>query len=254
MMEQRNIYLVCDYIEKFKDFQSKELSSSQNEKNRFPKFQVSLTPLVLWNFFLVEYEIINKRKFVISFESKAFVFTVMYYFLQSSKFYNSPLFYTVPNCEISLKKGLLIVGGVGVGKTSIMKTIVSLISKCSLNFDQHPVRMHNTVDIVEEFESCTNSSRIEVSKKYSKSFRVFDDVKNEREASNFGKVDLFKDILYKRCENHNFRTVILCNYESEFNGDIYQAIEGFGRYGDRNYDRLFEAFNFIELKGISNRK
>lgn len=253
-MEHRNIHPVSDYIEKFKDFQSKELSSSQNEKNRFPKFQASLTPLVLWNFFLVEYEIINKRKFVISYESKAFVFTVMYYFLQSSKFYNSPLFYTLPNCEISLKKGLLIVGGVGVGKTSIMKTIVSLISKCSLNFGQHPVRMHNTVDIVEEFESCTNNSRIDVIKKYSKSFRVFDDVKNEREASNFGKVDLFKDILYKRCENYNFRTVILCNYESEFNSDIYQAIEGFGRYGDRNYDRLFEAFNFIELKGKSNRK
>lgn len=253
-MEQRNIYSVSDYIEKFKDFQSKELSSSQNEKNRFPQFQASLTPLVLWDFFLIEYEIVNKRKFVISDESKAFVFTVMYYFLQSSNFYNSPLFYPVPNCEISLKKGLLIVGGVGVGKTSIMKTIVSLISKCSLNFDQQPVRMHNTVDIVEEFESCANSSRIDVSRKYSKSFRVFDDVKNEREASNYGKVDLFKDILYKRCENQNFRTVILCNYESEFNGNIYQAIEGFARYGHRNYDRLFQAFNFIELKGKSNRK
>lgn len=78
-----------------------------------------------------------------------------------------------------------------------MKTIVSLISKCRLNFDQQPVRMHNTVDIVEEFESCTNSSRINVSRKYSKSFRVFDDVKNEREASNYGKVDLFKGIFTK---------------------------------------------------------
>jgi hypothetical protein len=253
-MDHRNIYSVSDYIEKFKDFQSKELSSSQNEKNRFPKFQSSLTPNVLWNFFLIEYEIVNKRNFVISFESKAFVFTIIYYFLQSPKFYNSPLFYPVPNCEISLEKGLLIVGGVGVGKTSIMKTIVSLIRKCSLDYDQQPVRMHNTLDIVEEFESCDNSSRINVITKYSKSFRVFDDVKNEREASNYGKVDLFKDILYKRCECKNFRTVILCNYESEFNDDMYQAIEGFGRYGERNYDRLFEAFNFLEFKGTSNRK
>lgn len=169
-------------------------------------------------------------------------------------FYNSPLFYPVPTSEISLKKGLLIVGGVGVGKTSIVNTLLSLIKKCSLNYDQQPVRMHNTVDIVEEFESCANNSRTDIIRKYSKSFRVFDDVKNERVASNYGKVDLFKDILYKRCEYKNFRTVILCNYESEFNGDIYQAIEGFARYGHRNYDRLFEAFNFIEFKGTSNRK
>ncbi|WP_269684800.1 hypothetical protein [Flavobacterium lacustre] len=253
-MDHRNIYSVSDYIIKFKDVQYKELNAGVTVNGRFPKFLPSLTPLVLWNFFIIEYEIVNKRKFIISYESKAFVYTVMYYFLQSSKFYNSPLFYPVPNCEISLKKGLLIVGGVGVGKTSIMKTIVSLICKCSLNFDQQPVRMHNTLDIVEEFESCNNMSRNDVIIKYSKSFRVFDDVKNEREASNYGKVDLFKDILYKRSECKNFRTVILCNYESEFNGDMYQAIEGFGRYGDRNYDRLFEAFNFIEFKGTSNRK
>lgn len=107
-MKHHIIHTVSDFIVKFKDFQSKELSSIQIEKNRFPKFHNSLTPLIFWNFFLIEYEIVNKRKFVISYESKVFVFTVLYYFLQSPNFYNSPLFYPVPNCEISLKKGLLI--------------------------------------------------------------------------------------------------------------------------------------------------
>lgn len=252
-MEHRNIYSVSDYIGKFKDFHSNELNSSQNVKNRFPIFQPSLTPIVLWNFFLIEYEIVNKRKFIVSDESKTFVFTVIYYFLQSSNFYNSPLIYPIEKCKISLDKGLLVVGGVGVGKTSIMKTIVSLIRKYSVNFDKLPVRMYNALDIVEEFESSSANCRNDVIMKYSKSFRVFDDVKNEREASNYGKVDLFKDILYKRCECKNFRTIILSNYESEFTDDMYQAIEGFGRYGDRNYDRLFETFNFIEFKGTSNR-
>jgi dephospho-CoA kinase len=91
-----------------------------------------------------------------------------------------------------LDKGLLVVGGVGVGKTSIMKTIISLIRKCSLNFDKLPVRMYNTLDIVEEFESSSTNSRNDVINKYSKSFRVFDDVKNEREASNYGKVVCLK--------------------------------------------------------------
>lgn len=89
-MEHRDIYTISDYIQKFKDFNSKEFNASQTVNNCFPKFQSSLTPIVLWNFFLIEYEIVNKRELIISDESKAFVFTVIYYFLQSSNFYNSP--------------------------------------------------------------------------------------------------------------------------------------------------------------------
>src|SRR5690606_37136646 len=89
---------------------------------------------------------------------------------------------------------------------------------------------------------------------YSKGFRAFDDVKNEREASNFGKVDLFKEILYKRYESKNFRTILICNYDSDFPNDMEQVIESFSRYGDRNFDRFFVIFNFIEYKGISKRK
>lgn len=220
---------------------------------KFPNFDSSLSVNELWIIFLNFYEIVNFKKFRITIESKKIVFTILYYFLKKENFYNSPSIYRTGSCEVSLNKGLIIVGGFGVGKTTILKTISLMIEKLSLNFYSNPVRMHNTIDIVEDFENSNFNCRNDVINKYSKSFRIFDDIKNEREASNFGKVDLFKEILYKRCENKNFNTILLCNYDSEYPNDMQQAIESFGRYGDRVYDRLFEAFNFIEFKGKSNR-
>lgn len=220
---------------------------------KFPVFQKHVNAVVLWKLFLIEYQLLNNKEFIINDKSKEFVFTTIYYFLRENNFNNSPCVYKTNNCIPSLDKGLLIVGSFGVGKTTILKTIVSIIEKLSLNFHEYPVRMHNTINIVEEFEDNLSNFRNDTINKYSKGFRIFDDVKNEREASNFGKVNLFKEILYKRCETKNFRTIILCNYDSDFPNDMNAAIESFARYGDRNYDRLFEAFNFVEFRGLSNR-
>lgn len=253
-MKTEEITIFSSYLQQLKDRQIQELNSLQSINNSFPKFHYLLAPNDFWELFLIEYKILNSKEFVVSEESKQFVFTIIFYIFRDQFFKESPLIFQQQKCGISLDKGLLIVGSFGVGKTSILKTIVSLIDKTSLNSAFYPVRIHNTIDIVEEFECSFAHERNDIINKYSKAFRVFDDVKNEREASNFGKVDLFKDILYKRCENRNFRTIILSNYDSQFPNDMKQAIESFERYGDRNYDRLFEAFNFIEFKGTSNRK
>lgn len=192
--------------------------------NRFPMFDNSLTIFEFWKLFLMEYEFIYQKSFNITDESKKFVFTLLYYFLRIHNFIESPCIYPVDKCNISLDKGLLIIGGFGVGKTTILKTIVSLICKLSLNFKMFPVRMHNTSDIVDEFESSLSNYRNDTIIRYSRGFRIFDDVKNEREASNYGKVDLIKEILYSRCENKNFRTIMLCNYDSEYTNNMMAAI------------------------------
>lgn len=227
--------------------------STSGITNRFPQFQDG-NPVQFWNQFLEHFKLLNSKEFIITHDSKSFVFTILYYFLQMENFYRSPNLYKLDSCEVSLNKGLIIIGGFGIGKTVIMKTIVSMIEKISINSRMIRVRLHNTIEIVEEFENSDPMTKNHVIGRYSKGFRVFDDIKNEREASNFGKVDLFKEILYKRCENKNYRTILLCNYDSECPNDMHQAIESFERYGDRNFDRLFEAFNFIEFKGRSNRR
>ncbi|MDI1318102.1 hypothetical protein [Flavobacterium sp.] len=252
-METNNNDSVSNYLENLAKNYLLRSNLNRIDPKRFPMFEKTLIAPDFWKLFLIEYEVLNQKRFIITIESKRFVFTLLYYFLREPNFTNSPCIYKVDKCNNSLDKGLLIVGGFGVGKTTIFRTIVSLIKKLSLNFDGCPVRMHNTADIVEEFESSLNNFKSETITKYSKSFRIFDDVKNERVASNFGKVDLFKEILYQRCESKNFRTLILCNYDSDYPNDMSSAIESFDRYGDRNYDRLFEAFNFIEFKGMSNR-
>lgn len=248
MEKNHNVDSIASYLQTFA--KSSEVAKAIN---RFPKFNESFNAMVFWNLFLVHYEYVNNEKFIVTESSKTFVFTILYYFLQEQNFYKSPLLFNYDKCKTSLQKGLIVVGGFGVGKTSTVRTIVSLIEKLSVNYRLYPVRFHNTLEIVEEFESSDSIFKNDVINRYSKGFRVFDDVKNEREASNFGKIDLFKEILYKRCETKNYRTILLCNYDSEYPNDVHQAIESFERYGDRNFDRLFEAFNFIEFKGRSNR-
>ena len=84
--------------------------------------------------------------------------------------------------------------------------------------------------------------------------RYFDDVLTERQANNYGKANLMKDILEERY-NRKLRTYISCNYDENHVGDIEKGLEQFGdRYGGRVYDRLFDMFNIIEFKGGSRRK
>lgn len=220
----------------------------------FPLFKEELTPLEFWKCFLKHFKNLNNKEFVIDKNSKTFVYTILFYFLKNQKFFDSPLIYRVDNSTNSFGKGLLIVGGYGVGKTIIINTIASLMNSISVNNHVYPVRFHTTKGIVEEFENSESTSKNSIIEKYRKGFRIFDDVKYEREASNYGKIDLFEDILYKRYETKNFRTILLCNYDPKYDKNMEKAIDSFSRYGERNYDRLFEGFNFIEVKGISKRR
>ena len=228
-------------------------SKSYKRINQFVTFENSFTTHFFWKLFQKEYWFLNNRKFDGSNGGNEIASTLIHYFLRNSNFFNSPCLYNV-NCEYSLEKGLIIIGGCGVGKTSILKAIISLIEKFSTNFYKYPVRMHNTSDIVDQFEDPLLNVKNDIITRYSKGFRVFDDANNERIANHFGKIDLIKEIIYKRCEDKNFRTIILSNYHPDYPNDMKMSIDNFNRYGHRNFDRLHEGFNFIEFKGTSNRR
>jgi hypothetical protein len=247
-MENKNFNQIENYLQNLKI-----QNTNPHSQKKFPNFANELNHIAFWKIFKEQYKILFNKNFIATAESKSLVYTLYYYFLKKENFFNSTLLYPIDNSNISLDKGLIIIGGFGVGKTSILKTFEVIIENLSLNHYEVPVRMHNTSDIVVEYEGIEFEHRNYVIIKYSKGFRIFDDIKNEREASNFGKVDILKEILYMRCENRNFRTILLCNYDSDTPKDMNQAIDSLERYGERVYDRLFEAFNFIQLKDLSKR-
>lgn len=150
----------------------------------------------------------------------------------------------------SLKKGLLIIGDYGNGKTTMMKAFESALKPTNIIFKGFTAN-----EIVKMYEACENpTDKKEFDKKTLRGTRYFDDILTEREASNYGKSNLFKDIFEERY-NKQLRTYITCNYKEGYVGDIQKGLEQFGaKYGGRVYDRLFEMFNVIQFTGNSFRK
>ncbi len=82
----------------------------------------------------------------------------------------------------------------------------------------------------------------------------FDDLKTESIASNYGKKNIFKDVLEIRYKN-KLLTHVTCNYMQGYSGDVQMGLEEFGaKYGGRVYDRIKEMFNVVEFKGKSFRE
>ena len=275
--------LAKKYLEEFKEY-GKRFTDFVN--NRRPSQQIvkpelkPIDPQHLYEIFVDNYKFVNMREFDEShnnYESRKLARTLTAYFLRNSNFFKSPLlcknddgtFKSFPD----LNKGLLIIGSYGIGKTSIIKTFHEIF-KYARNNELHVKNklgefellmwyeiyfgFSTTNDVVSDFEGIKRNEHSDEDyiwdqfwKKHSKGFRYYDDVMTEKVASNFGKVELFKLIFEKRYSN-KAKTIISLNYDGD---TVDSTLESFAkRYGERNYDRLFEMYNIIELKGESLRK
>jgi len=180
---------------------------------------------------------------------------ILLYFSRDKRFFDSQRIAKNSKGEYfsqpSFEKGLLIIGGYGNGKTSTMKTLKSLFDGTPLVFKSYTANR-----IVSTFESYANGSeRTEYINRTKTKAAYFDDVKTEKDASNYGKFNLFKDILEERSIIKD-KTYITCNFrETDTEGNIKDALLEFNeKYGARVFDRLFQMFNIIEFKGESLRK
>lgn len=199
-------------------------------------------------------------------QSKLLVFTLLSYLFKNQKFFDSPLLDKSRN-EPSLNKGLMIVGGYGVGKTSTMKALRLMLTEAykkniktlDIHSNKQKIKHYKPLfgfstanDIVSEYETLqTSSEKEQFWKQYTRGMRYIDDLMTEREASNYGKVNLFKELLEKMVIN-NAKPIISLNYVGE---GLDDTLEAYGqKYGSRNYDRIFSLFNIITLKGKSLRK
>lgn len=216
-------------------------------------------------------------------EGRIFARAMLLYYIGHPKFLQCELInkeLTEPN----MNKGVLVMGLWGNGKTSIIKTINHLFSRPlskpmlikNKDGDYHPLSLwkHNfhyydANLVVDDYEWRNGLEKAEFWKKHTSGKKsTYDDVLTERQASNYGKFEIFKDVIEKR-NAKQIQTVINCNYSSD--PDLlnkYRDKDGkltksraeitlieFGiRYGKRVYDRMHSDFTIIELKGKSLRK
>lgn len=223
-------------------------------------------------------------------ESLHLQYSILYWlFKENDSFIKSPLLNKTINSP-NINKGLCIIGGVGCGKTTIIDTFMTICRKANDQFVNLKVKSYeddniliplnaylptfrtiNANKVVEMYDSCiTQQDKATFWKTVTKGNIYFDDVLTERQASNYGKVELFKDIFEMRSENvNNIKTIISMNYCKLYdqNNKLYEPKTKRGggnlkdtmdviysRYGMRVEDRFYKMFNFLELTGASLRK
>lgn len=202
----------------------------------------------LFSVFKKYFHYINGKEFELNDVTRENIAPFLYYFSKNEKFFDCKNLNNLS--KPSFDKGLLVIGDFGNGKTSVFKTFEKIFK----NVPGYIFTGYSANHVVVEYEKCTDDIlRKEFEQKMFKGKRYFDDVKTERTASNYGKVNIFKEILEERY-NQKSLTYISCNYKEGYPNDINEALCEFGeKYGGRVYDRLFEMFNIIEFKGKSFR-
>lgn len=213
------------------------------------KEPIALSKKNVWLMFKKAYHELNGHEFLENKETLLNIEPIINYFSKSDDFYKSERLTNI--YKPSFSKGLLIIGDYGNGKSSVMQAMKVVMMATGKTFG-----FRNMNDVVTDYEQCESHEEKKTFWHYlCKSDCLFDDVKTERNASNYGKVNLFKDILEKRYLNKNIVSHITCNYADDHSGNLEIGMDEFGlMYGGRVYDRMSEMFNVIEFKGKSMRQ
>lgn len=183
------------------------------------------------------YQSLNS-KFLVDSSNKDFFQLLCKYFAKDPSFESAH--------KGSLKKGLLISGNNGTGKSSSLKIIQNISKKYNLRQLWFPII--STREVVHKFN--TEKNKDFVIKNYSQGNYSFDDLGAENVANNifvFGKDEIFTTILesrYNQFINKGTITHITTNLTME---------EIKIRYGSRVEDRFVEMFNFFNIPGKSKR-
>lgn len=229
-----------------------------------------------YDLFKSSYQIVNKKTFDESLnnsESRKLARTLIAYFLRKKAFVESPILNL--KSTPSLDKGILMIGGLGIGKTSIMETLYKIffhsqnegITVLDKEGTEQYLGRYNILfnfytanEVIKDFKGISRNDRKSDEeyywnlfwKRHIYGFNYYDDIMTERTLRDFGEtVELFKDIFEERYSKKT-RSIISINYVGD---SVDSTLEAFAaKYGERLYDRLFEQYNIIELKGESLRK
>lgn len=243
-------YVTSDQDKMLKSYEEKNPGEAKEQK------PLVITKALIWKYFQLAYKFNTKEAFEETPETLANVGVIINYFVKDPDFFKSPrLVKRVGNSTLipDFRKGLLIIGNYGNGKTTIMQSLSQLFSHFELPMRYKSVNAH---DIVTEYETLqTPGDKHLFYERYKCRALYVDDVKKEPVASNYGKKEIIRDIIEKRYDNR-LKTYLTCNYrEGDDTEDLSDGLYEFGeRYGMHIYDRLFKMFNIIQFKGSSMRK
>ncbi|CAA0224438.1 P-loop NTPase family protein [Tenacibaculum maritimum] len=206
---------------------------SQPIEKQVNKIDTGIFKSFLWKEGCVYFEKIN-RKFIVDNNNKDFLHLLSLYFSENQDFE------TIAGGEI--RKGLLIYGSCGTGKSSIFDIIQNISKRYGLKSIWFKnVSVHQVI-------TDYNTQGEEIVKIYTRGKIHFDDLGAEKEANSWGiREKLMIRILetrYNLFKEKGIKTYITTNLSLE-------ELRKF--YGMRVYDRLFEMFNFLELNGNSRR-
>lgn len=223
--------------------QPKIIKNGINMKNNYTQSKEDL-----WKAFTTCFKRIYGKKLDIDTALIENLKPIFLYFIQD------PLFFNCTNLRKDFKppsfdKGLLIIGGHGIGKTDFFKVFEELFK----NHRYLKFKGYSSINLVKLFEACETPADKAFFMEGKMRRTVFiDDLTAERLASNFGKFDVVGEILAFRYER-KLKTYATCNFLTE-DKCVPTTLASLGeRYGSRIYDRLFEMFNIIEFKGNSKR-
>nr|WP_321221986.1 hypothetical protein [uncultured Psychroserpens sp.] len=208
----------------------------------------NLSKQSLWNYFVDGFQTTYGKKFLNDIDSLNNLKILFYYFLRDESFLecdNLRKDISTP----SFNKGLLIIGGYGLGKTDYFKVFESIFK----NYPDLRFKFYTSKELVHKYEICEKPmDKQYFFKDVERKLMLIDDISSERTASNFGKVDVIDEVLIHRYDN-KLRTFVTCNYTNDGNCAQQTLIDLGLRYGSRMYDRFYEMFNIVEFKGTSYR-
>jgi DNA replication protein DnaC len=212
-----------------------------NELNKVSKEQ-------MWQKFLETFCAMYNKEFIQNERTINNLKVIFFYFLKDEKFFDCDNL-RGDIIKPSFEKGLLIIGGFGLGKTDYFKVFEKVFEK----FNNYRFKFYSSKELVNKYELCQTA----FDKKYffkdiSRKRMFIDDIASERIASNYGKIDVVAEVLSNRYDKRLI-TYASCNY-SDKSFSSKKTLEYLGlRYGPRLYDRFYEMFNIIEFTEKSYR-
>lgn len=152
------------------------------------------------------------------------------------------------------KKGLLIVGGIGVGKSAMMKIMQRIFKDTNSRF-----RLVNAYELKDLSELYTIAQVKEMYGYDLKSDLYIDDIGFSVDVKRYGNtVNIITELLMERYDlfiNSGFKTHLSSNLKTAITNDISNTPTLKTMYGARILDRMKEMCEVINFKGdISQRK